>query len=560
MPSSEGKNWLDHVIEAYRSGANRQFVLYGNTHDIFPVPNSSENGLGNLSDLLSKACLSAYDLILSLDIATGIKVMKGQEIAPEWLNDRAHKERFGNPRQQVALLDEFILYCVNYSRAEGKKIHLGLLITNAQYVLPNINTTSIDVSAVALTIKRWSEDPVFKEYPLATFIICQNLSEIHPMIQTNSHGLRLEIPLPTKQEIQKFFKQQQSHYPIAFKEIQESQTSAAQLLAGTSLNSLQAMLKLKEYQKEAIKLKDLESIAHRLVEESCDNLIEFIRPKHNLSDLYGQAALKKRIQNDLNLWQQGMTKVIPKGYLLMGPVGTGKSFFVEALAGEAQVPVVKLKNFRGKYQGETESNLERIFRLLRTLPRCFVFIDEADQSMGSRDSGASSSPVDARVYSMFAQEMASEQNRGRLIWLLATSRPDLLEVDLKRPGRMDLKIPLLPCESIESAWALIQALSNKHKLSIDAHTFDSIADLIPKWMTPGSTDSLLRDLQREKQIDPSLDEQSLLIQRLQDYQPPVSPLVMEEQTRIAIQEASDIRFVPEAFRYLRTITQPITRL
>ena len=320
------------------------------------------------------------------------------------------------------------------------------------------------------------------------------------------------------------------------------------------------MFKLKEYQKEAIKLQDLESIAHRLVEENCDNLIEFIRPKHNLSDLYGQEPLKKRIQNDLELWQQGQTKIIPKGYLLMGPVGTGKSYFVEALAGEAQVPVVKLKNFRGKYQGETESNLERVFRLLRTLPRCFVFIDEADQSMGSRDNVSSSSPVDARVYSMFAQEMASEQNRGRIIWLLATSRPDLLEVDLKRPGRMDLKIPLLPCDSKESSWALIQALSKKHKLSINPKAIDSLSELIPQWMTPGSTDSLLRDLQREKQINPSLDELTLLTQRLEDYQPPVSPLVMEEQTRIAVHETSDIRFVPEAFRYLRTVATPIIRL
>ena len=217
------KNWLDHIIEAYRSGANRQFVLYGNTHDIYPMPSSAENSLGNLCDLLSEACLSAYDIILTLDIATGIKITKGKEFAPDWLKEQTQKERFGNPRQQIALLDEFILYCVNYSRAEGKKIHLGILITNAQYILPNMNTSSIDVSAVALTIKRWSEDPLFKEYPLATFVICQNLSEIHPMIQANSHGLRLEIPLPTQKEISAFFHKQEKHYPVAFQEIKTSQ-------------------------------------------------------------------------------------------------------------------------------------------------------------------------------------------------------------------------------------------------------------------------------------------------------------------------------------------------
>jgi SpoVK/Ycf46/Vps4 family AAA+-type ATPase len=71
---------------------------------------------------------------------------------------------------------------------------------------------------------------------------------------------------------------------------------------------------------------------------------------------------------------------------------------VECLAGEAGVPVVKLKNFRDKWIGSTEGNLEKIFRLLQALGRCFVFIDEADQALGRRDAQAGDSGVSERVY------------------------------------------------------------------------------------------------------------------------------------------------------------------
>ena len=130
--------------------------------------------------------------------------------------------------------------------------------------------------------------------------------------------------------------------------------------------------------------------------------------------------------------------------MLCGPVGTGKTFMVECLAGEAGVPIVKLKNFRDKWVGSTEGNLEKIFRLLQALGRCYVFIDEADQAIGRRDSASGDSGVSGRIYSMLAEEMGNSANRGKLIWILASSRPDLIEVDLKRPGRVDVKIPLFP--------------------------------------------------------------------------------------------------------------------
>ena len=98
---------------------------------------------------------------------------------------------------------------------------------------------------------------------------------------------------------------------------------------------------------------------------------------------------------DIALWQQGDLRAMPMGYLLCGPVGTGKTYLVECLAGEAGVPVVKMKNFRDRWVGSTEGNLEKIFGFLSALGRCIVFIDEADQALGKRNAPSGDSGVSA---------------------------------------------------------------------------------------------------------------------------------------------------------------------
>ena len=85
------------------------------------------------------------------------------------------------------------------------------------------------------------------------------------------------------------------------------------------------------------------------------------------------------------------------GYLLCGPVGTGKSFLAQCVSGEIGVPCVMLKNFRSKYVGETEGNLERVLSVLRAMGPVVVVVDEADAALGSRESGRRLGHVEPRV-------------------------------------------------------------------------------------------------------------------------------------------------------------------
>ena len=295
---------------------------------------------------------------------------------------------------------------------------------------------------------------------------------------------------------------------------------------------------------------DLSNLKKSLVEKDSQDLIEFLEPTRTLDDVHGSEAVKTWMRQDIALWRQGDLGAMPMGYLLCGPVGTGKTYLVECLAGDAGVPVVKMKNFRDRWVGSTEGNLEKIFGLLHALGRCIVFIDEADQALGSRDSGSGDSGISGRVYSMMAKEMSDTENRGRILWILASSRPDLIEVDLKRPGRVDVKIPLFPASDAAEGYLLIRALAKKFKLDLPKECPAEIVALIPAMITPGSAEAIAVKVYRQVRAS-SVDPVEGLRDCLDEYQNPIPSDVMDFQIGLAVREASDLSFIPEAYRVSR---------
>ena len=313
------------------------------------------------------------------------------------------------------------------------------------------------------------------------------------------------------------------------------------------MSALESLVKMRQHAGQALGTSDLTRIKKDLVERDSAGLVEFIESKRTLDDYHGQDALKKWLRQDIALWQAGDLKALPMGYLLCGPVGTGKTYLVECLAGEAGVPVVKLKNFRDRWVGSSEGNLEKIFRLVRALGRCMVFIDEADQTLGRRESGSGDSGLSGRLYSMIAQEMADTANRGRVQWILASSRPDLIEVDLKRPGRVDVKVPLLPTATSAESAQLVGALAKRYGLELAPSDLASLESQMPTLLTPGAAEALVVKAYRQSRTAKVSAAQALAA-CLTGYQNPVPSDVLAFQMQIAIREATDIAFVPPAFQ------------
>ena len=541
-------DWSKELIELYESNATSQFILHGNVNDRFVLPLKSGAKLAGLVDFVEEMLLPGFDVVLSYDLGNGVRVEKGGEIFSQWPTFKEASRMPRKPRESMEFLTHYVRYCANLNKLKKTRTQVGLIIKAAHLVIPNARgTLSHDLSAMALLMRDWSVDTLLNHVDLATFLITENLNDLHPIVVNNPRAGQIDIALPSADELTGAFELMAAKYPKAFEEYADNLSRPAEQLTGTTLSAVEALLKTKEYRKEPLKEGDLAELKKDLVERDCNGLIEFIEPSRTLDDVYGQEAVKEWIRQDIELWRQNDVSAMPMGYLLCGPVGTGKTYMVECLAGEAGVPVVKFKNFRDRWVGSTEGNLEKIFALLHALGRCVVFIDEADQALGKRDSGSGDSGVSGRVYSMMAKEMSDSNNRGKILWILASSRPDLIEVDLKRPGRVDVKIPLFPSTTAEEGFFLIRALCKKQKVDLPKESFNELKGLIPKLVTPGAAESLSIKVYRMMKTK-GMTPVEALKDSLSEYQNPVPHEIIEAQIDMAVDEASDLRFVPEMFR------------
>jgi SpoVK/Ycf46/Vps4 family AAA+-type ATPase len=241
------------------------------------------------------------------------------------------------------------------------------------------------------------------------------------------------------------------------------------------------------------------------------------------------------------------------GYLITGRIGTGKTFLIECWAGELGVPCVELKNFRDKWVGATEGNLEMIFRILHALGQVVVFVDEADQATGRRGGGEEDSGLSGRVYGMLAQEMSDTRNRGKILWVFATSRPDLLEVDLKRQGRLDVHIPLFPPQDPAGRRELFAAMARKLKLPLGPEDFPAAAAELE--IGGNEMEGLLVRAGREHALSFTRGETAkpfadILTQVFAEFRPSAHQDRLEFMDLLAVKECTDSRFLPQRYRTL----------
>jgi ATPase family associated with various cellular activities (AAA) len=549
MPSSLPQ-WAERLVTLYESQASNQFLLYGNVNDRFVLPLTDGHCLGSIYDFLRRVMMPRFDVVLSYDLGNGIRVDKGGDVLQKWPGIKETPDLPRAPRPAIEWLTRYFRYAANIARLGQEAPQIGFTMKAAHLVVPATQASpNYELSALALLMRDWADDDLAR-HALVTWLIADNRADVHPLLVNNPRTAAIEVPLPTAGELHDAIAIVRAQYPIALKELGEQSEQLAEQLVGATTNSIEHLLRITEHDKKTLTSKDISQLKKELVERDAEGLIDFIEPSRTLDDIYAQDALKVALRQDMALWRAGDVEAMPMGYLFCGPVGTGKTFMVECLAGEAGVPVVKLKNFRDKWVGSTEGNLEKIFRLLKSLGRCIVFIDEADQALGKRDSGANDSGLSGRIYSMFAEEMSNTANRGRIVWILASSRPDLIEVDLKRPGRVDVKVPIFPTANAAEGLQLLYALCKRRGVALPENEREQVEPMVPPLLTPGAAEAIAVKVYRTTKTE-NVSPLEALKRTLDSYQSPVPQDILDFQIALAAREASDVDFVPEIFRHHR---------
>lgn len=232
-----------------------------------------------------------------------------------------------------------------------------------------------------------------------------------------------------------------------------------------------------------------------------DKLVSMGESGHNITfeNIAGIPEAKEELwevvsflKSPVNFKKIGAT--MPKGILLQGPPGTGKTMLAKAVAGEANVPFYSFSgsDFVEMFVGVGASRVRDLFKVAKENSPCIVFIDEIDAVGASRTSGASAGGQEERGQTLNALlvEMDGFETEDTIIVLAATNRPDILDSALKRPGRFDRQINILPPD-VEGRKLILEV----HGRKVALHPEVSFEDLA--MATPGFTGAELANLVNE---------------------------------------------------------------
>ena len=585
--------WADDLRRRYLRGEASIFVLHGNVYDVVLSGGRTLTLTEFLGDVLLK---DSKEIVAVYNVATGVRFLK----QPKGLAAETDEMLSSVEKPRVLAAVERLL--MSNTRA-------AVIVEYAEVVAPagDPNFQSDADRAAVVTLHRWSFLPEIERSDNVVILISENLAELAPKLVSNPKVAVVDVPMPdretrkaavaladrslTEKEVDRY-----AELTAGLKAIQvltiltpppviaSSETEArdreafisgilgggadvperarklAQLTAGMGRDEIAKLLapgaspvdKIQSDRAEAARQEVDRLIARRkreIIERECFGLVEFVEPQHGFDVVGGMEEVKKDLSVIAASIRDGQTARVPMGVLFTGPMGTGKTFVAEAFAKECGLTTIKLKNFRSKWVGATEGNLEKILNVIRAIGQVVVIIDEGDRAFGNTD-GEGDGGTSSRVIARIKEFMSDTSNRGRILFLVMTNRPDKLDVDLKRAGRLDRKIPFLYCQTPEEVENIARALVRKNRIKTTVD-FTTIRDTFSTKLVGYSNADIEAvvlmahdDAAREGLTEVTADR---FTRAAADYFPSRDTELLEYMELLAVFEASSRRLLPAKY-------------
>jgi len=550
--------WARELADAYFSRTTCVFVLHGNVHDLIRAPVAGQDSYVSLSEFLSTQVFGSWDLVLGHDLRRGLRMLAGSDAGRLRAMAQYLTSRWGEPGswprdpEKVLLMLEGLIERTLLDDPANRK-SIAVVFEYGQYVVPAGDLGSLAQGSGARLVRflSWAQNPHIKRANIAFCLSADRVAEVNDRLVQNPYVTAIEVPLPDR-DVRRAFVDAAARGGQLAKATDFSTDQLADMSNGLSLVNLNVVLSQAVHADRRLDAQRFRQLKKTMIERQCRDLVEFVEPVPTLDLVVGYEEAKQRLRQDAEWISRGQTDAAPMGYLGCGPVGTGKTFLAECYAGSIGIPCVMLKNFRSKYVGETEGNLQQVLTVLRSLGPVVVIVDEADAALGSRraegDSGTS-----ARVFSMIASQMGNTRFRGKIIWMLLTSRPDLLPIDLKRQGRAEVHIPLMYPRRAEEIRAMFATMGRKNKLTLAP---DAVPDVSPdRRLTGADIESIVLNARRLGLAEGRSEITRADLERaLNEFVPSAQGLEKELQELAAVLECTQLGFLPDEWR--EKISQP----
>lgn len=565
--------WFDEYVTTFVAGAAHGFILSG---DIYGFTTSGVSQRAYLEAALSEK----RDIVVRYDRARGFsftlesmreKAAKLVEAkGPQLSQDQAAMveeisgffgsqglgtnlnagDPFagpGSPTEALRLLETLL-------RAPKAKGKVAVILDLAELICPNMEEKGVMSPAdrdILGILMGWGQDDSLGKCNNPIFLLVAKLSELHLDLRSSRSGYKvIDVPLPTREERLTYLtlyleKREERKKPIPLVDL--TLEELANLTAGLNLRHLEDVLLL-AYRSGGVSRQLVKARKDAIITSEFSEVAEMIEPlPDGFGALGGMDHLTGWARSELITPLARGNMDVPKGVLLVGPPGTGKTYFVRALAREVGFNAVMLRteNILSKYVGESEAKLKRFFAFARALTPVLVFFDELDQSDMANRGNASGSPVAGNLFNQMLQFASDETLRGKMVMFFASNRPDLIDAALLRFGRMDAIIPvLLPDEAARRD--IVQAQARGQGVGVTDEAACLIAARAEDYSAADIAAVVAKGKKLARRADHAQIEEGDAEAALR-YIRPSTPQIARRYTLLAIQACNDAELLPPQY-------------
>ncbi len=571
--------WMLTLRERYLQTDTCAFILHGNVHDLLFC-----NGrLYSMSEFLEAYFSLSGKTVIYYDPGKGLEIRdpehafaaakvlcKGdaaltQRIFPR--NEQTPKAmvQANLARELAGLRDPDASLELAEQLLLDPQLTCALILQYADLIAPDGSTSSLNFAerTAMARLHRWSLSREIVGSGNLILMLTSSLSDLSRLLVRNPRMMSLEVPLPDEHRRCHFLQHLLSNYP------ENTISQLTRITGGLQIRQIEDTIRPSMRQKQSSDKAFFDGISARkkeILEQECVGLIEVVEPHHGFEAVGGQETVKKALLKVCAHLKAGNTAQVPMGILLVGPMGTGKTFVAEAFAKECGLAAIKLKNFRDKWVGSTEANLEKILSVIDGLGEIIVIIDEGDRSLGGGDGD---SGVQSRVMARLKDFMSDTSHRGRILFVMMTNRPDKLDTDMKRPGRFDLKIPFFHPGNAAERLSMLYSVMRRHHIIANLPEDEALAIMEPldgyaaadleAVAMLAKDEAEIRKLEAPKipGLIEDLDDADATVeicdlrQAVEDFMPTRELEMIEYMELLAVHEASNRRLLPEKFRNIQ---------
>ena len=394
-------------------------------------------------------------------------------------------------------------------------------------------------------MENWFSDSSFIASPDIVFITAETLNGINERIVDLPYCSAIRIDRPKEEERRRYIEYllQQEHV-----ESTVPPSHLAYSSAGLTLLSIRQIFRQASFKGQALTPELIFEKSKEIIEKELEGHIEFPALKYGFEKVIGASKLLKKL-NELKATLKGDDPdLMPVGILVPGANGVGKTFIYKAFAKECGWIAVALKNIRGPYVGQTEKNWERIRSVLEAMGNVMVIYDEADTEIGGRS--AQTHEVDRRLFGNILKMMSDPENRGKIVWVIITARPDRLEPDIKRSGRAGEHLPVFASDGEEKE-AFVKHVLSQADVDLVSFSEEHRSEFLKLTVDyfPADYDQLLTELKRRRLLEGKLTSE-MVLEEAKDFIPSDIARQREYQELLAVLECTSREILPDRYASL----------